>query len=55
MARNRSLTIGIVNAVFDELQGRGGFDGWWDSIEYDDQKDIRDALYDAVKEALGDV
>lgn len=53
--RNRSLTIRIVNAVFNELGSRGGFDHWWDCVDPADQKDIENAVYDAVKEALGDV
>lgn len=37
----------IVRAVLRELQGRSGFDEWWDNIDPMVQKDIRDTL-DAI-------
>ena len=43
------------NCVYDllvELQGRGGFDGFWDDIDEETQTDIRDSLKEIVFEYL---
>lgn len=42
---------GIVDAVLRELEGRKGFDWWWDDLDADIQKEIRLALRDAVQDA----
>lgn len=35
------------------LEGRGGFDEWWDGIAEDDRIDILNKIEDAVWEAWG--
>jgi len=38
----------IVNKIIDELCSRGGFDGWWGSIDEDIQEDIKNSLEDII-------
>lgn len=38
------LASTIVTAVMDELEGRAGFDHWWDDIYEDIQQEIIDEL-----------
>jgi len=33
-----------VREMIDMLKGRGGFDGWWEDIDADTQKEIFDEL-----------
>lgn len=33
-----------VEEMLEMLKGRGGFDGWWDSLDSDIQKEIFDEL-----------
>jgi hypothetical protein len=42
----------IVKAIISELYGRGGFDGWWDSIDGLTQTEIRVKLSEIVTEKL---
>lgn len=35
------------------LEGRGGFDEWWDQVTAKDRREILDAIEDAVWEAWG--
>ncbi len=32
------------------LCGRGGFDGWWDSIDEDTQNEIKEEIYNIIEE-----
>ena len=34
----------IVNEIISALCDRGGFDGWWDSVDADTQKEIKKEL-----------
>lgn len=38
----------IVEKMIDELNGRGGFDGWWGSIDGDIQDEIKEELEQIV-------
>lgn len=40
----------IVNAVLNNLNGRAGFDGWWDDIDPETQEEIRESLTMLVQE-----
>ena len=42
-----------VEAVFDELNTRGGFDGWWGEIDEDIQVEIVEACVQRVERRTG--
>ena len=42
----------IVNDSIEELENRGGFDGWWGSIDEDIQKEIKETLERLVIKSL---
>lgn len=42
----------VVKEILDELDGRGGFDGWWDSVDEETQEDIRTELLGIVAKVL---
>jgi len=42
----------IVDAVLNELQRRGGFDGFWDSVDQDIQEEIVEELTEVVQKEL---
>lgn len=39
----------IVNEIISALCDRGGFDGWWDSVDADTQKEIKKELEKIIK------
>lgn len=43
----------IVGIVLAELSSRKGFSWWWDEIDSEVQREIRDTLYDLVDKELG--
>lgn len=43
----------IVKAVLDELDGRGGFDHWWEEIDRETRQDIVESLEHRVTKILG--
>ena len=42
----------IVTAILDELQGRGGFDHWWDDIDEEIQEEITNSLILTVQAVM---
>ena len=42
----------IAAAVLSELEGRKGFDWWWDDLDEDIQQEIREALTERVAAVL---
>lgn len=48
-----ATTSDISAAVLSELEGRKGFDWWWDDLDEDIQQEIRDALTERVADLLG--
>jgi alcohol dehydrogenase class IV len=44
----------IVDSVLKNLQGRGGFYGFWDSVDEDIQEEIVEELTEVVQKELGD-
>ena len=45
----------IVKHILDDLDDRGGFDGWWDDIDTDTQAEIKEELEDTVERILAAV
>lgn len=43
----------IVNAVLKDLNGRKGFDDWWDNIDLEIRREIRKELTGVVVKAMG--
>lgn len=39
----------IVNEIISALCNRGGFDGWWDSVDTSTQKEIKKELEKIIK------
>ena len=42
----------IVAAILNDLDDRGGFDGWWGSIDSETQEEIKRALKEVVDAKL---
>lgn len=38
----------IVDEMISALSDRGGFDGWWDGIDAEDQEDIKQELVEIL-------
>jgi len=43
----------LVDKLLSLLNSRGGFDGWWDSIDYDTQQEIKNKLATVIREDEG--
>jgi hypothetical protein len=42
----------IVEKIIDELNGRGGFDGWWGGVDEDIQNEIKEDLCQIIQNTL---
>lgn len=42
----------VVKYILEELDNRGGFDDWWDSVDEETQEDIRNELLMVVAKVL---
>lgn len=45
---NKKLAKKLVELIFNELNGRGGFDHWWGNIDDDIQDEIKGAVVDII-------
>lgn len=48
----KELAEAVVNAVFDDLDGRAGFDDWWGGIDAEIADEIRRILEEKVLRVL---
>lgn len=44
--------VEIVRALLDNLNGRKGFDDWWNGIDPEDQEEILQSMYQIVREKM---